>query len=57
MKFGRIVGGFEILPRVSVNWMTFCGERHYSLQFAWLWWYVSTFRTQQQIVDRYIDNI
>lgn len=57
MTVGKIIEGFELLPSISINWMTFAGERHYSLQFAWLWWYLSTYKTPQEIVDKYIDRI
>lgn len=57
MKIGKIIEGFSLLPSISINWMTFGGERHYSLQFAWLWWYLSTYKTPQELVDKYIDRI
>lgn len=57
MKIGRIIEGFSVLPSLSINWITFCGERHYSIQFAWLWWYISTYKSQMEIVDREISKI
>lgn len=57
MKVGRIIEGFCVLPSLSINWMYFCGERHYSIQFAWLWWYISTYKSQMEIVDREIKKI
>ena len=57
MKIGKIIEGFSLLSSISINWMTFAGERHYSLQFSWLWWYLSTYKTPQEIVDKYIDRI
>lgn len=57
MKIGKIIEGFSLLPSISINWITFAGERHYSLQFSWLWWYLSTYKTPQEIVDKYIDRI
>lgn len=57
MKFGKIIEGFALLPSVDINWLWFAGKRHYSLQFAWLWWYFSTFKEPQEIVDRYIGKI
>ena len=58
MKFGKIIEGFCILTSIAINWMVFCGERHYSLQFAWLWWYIQFGAdTQQEIVNKYINRI
>ena len=57
MKVGKLVESFALLPSISINWMWFDGERHYSVQFAWLWWYLSTYKTPQEIVDNYIDRI
>lgn len=57
MKIGRIIEGFSVFPSLSINWDTFCGERHYSIQFSWLWWYISTYKSQLEIVDREISKI
>ena len=57
MKIGRIIEGFSVFPSLSINWDTFCGERHYSIQFSWLWWYISTSKSQLEIVDREISKI
>ena len=57
MKIGKIIEVFALLPSIDINWMWFAGERHYSLQFTWLWWYLSTYKTPQEIVDKYNDRI
>lgn len=58
MKIGRIIEGFCVLPSLSINWITFYGEeRHYSIQFAWLWWYISTYKSPLEILDREISKI
>jgi hypothetical protein len=44
MKIERIDEGFAILPSISLNWVTWHGERHYYLIFAWLFWLKNTLR-------------
>jgi len=51
MIYGWIVEGFSILPSLNVNWMHIKEsndskklKKIYDIQFAWLWWYISTDR-------------
>ena len=57
MKVGKLIESFVLLPSISIDWMWFNGERHYSVQFAWLWWYISTYKTPQELIDDYIEKI
>ena len=57
MKVGKLAESFALLPSIGIDWMRFNGERHYSVQIAWLWWYISTYKTPQELIDDYIEKI
>ena len=48
MKSGKLIESFVIFPSLNINWMTTnwvkTGEyrKIYDIQFAWLFWYIST---------------
>lgn len=48
MKVGTLIESFVIFPSLNINWMTTSwvktGEyrKIYDIQFAWLFWYIST---------------
>ncbi len=48
MKIGKLIESFVIFPSLNINWMTTnwvrTGEyrKIYDIQFAWLFWYIST---------------
>ena len=55
MSYGWIVEGFAILPSLNINWIHVKESRDskkmkkiYDIQFAWLWWYIST-----NIINKY----
>lgn len=56
MSYGWIIDGFAIIPSLNIIWME-VKESHdskklkkiYDIQFAWLWWYVSTNRISSYI--------
>lgn len=56
MSYGWITEGFNILPSLNINWMHVSEsydskkiKKIYDIQFAWLWWYVSTNRIGKQL--------
>lgn len=56
MSYGWITEGFSILPSLNINWMHISEsydskkiKKIYDIQFAWLWWYVSTNRISKQL--------
>lgn len=42
MRIGIINEGFALLPHVNINWYHYENKRHYYVQCAWLFWYLST---------------
>lgn len=57
MKAGRLIESFTLLPSITINWMNWAGERHYSVQIAWLWWYINTYKSPDEIMNDYIKRI
>ena len=56
MSYGWITEGFSILTSLNINWMHVSEsydskkiKKIYDIQFAWLWWYVSTNRIGKQL--------
>lgn len=58
MKAGKIVEGFSIFPSLTINWMTTnwvkTGEyrKIYDIQFAWLFWYISTSNISKYLKEK-----
>lgn len=57
MKIGKLSGLFCVLPSITIEWIYFFGERHYSVQISWLRWYVTTYKTPDEIINNYIKKI
>ena len=58
MKIGKLVESFVIFPSLNINWMTTnwvrTGEyrKIYDIQFAWLFWYISTNKISKYLKEK-----
>lgn len=57
MKVGRLAESFCILPNLAINWRWFMGDLHFDIQFAWLFWYISTYKTDDELINKGIKRI
>lgn len=57
MKVGRLVESFCILPNLAINWRWFMGDLHFDIQFAWLFWYISTYKADDELINKGIKRI
>lgn len=58
MKAGKLIESFVIFPSLNINWMTTnwvrTGEyrKIYDIQFAWLFWYISTSKISKYLKEK-----
>ncbi len=57
VKFGKNNKTFYLLPAIRIKWVTLCGDHHYFIQFAWLWWYFGGEGDIDTIVNRELDRL
>lgn len=44
MIFGKLPEEFVLLPTINIDWYHTHSGRHYYVQIAWLFWYISTLK-------------
>lgn len=51
IDYGKFIEGFEIIPSISITWMTLVDGRFYDVRFSWFFWYFTIGQIKKKLKE------